>query len=294
MPPPRARAVVSLLLPWLAAKRAFKPSVGPSPRERRLDRLAFWRAMLGLITVVIATHGHRQFLAVLAEVTMKTYDTLQYALALPPPAFLAVFLLTRRDRRRTLWPRVRRYLIRGVPGLLVLLMPFLLSLLYLWLNDGDGTIPGSAVGLREILIFIWAACFYGCTLYWATRTGLWISAMHPLLAPVGSTLVMLVVSGQELIGLETDGVPSWLWLTLNLGGVASSLTLAVMEYRLLHRMGYRWREGPDPVTGPESRLSRTTGAPSEQTILSSTSSPSSGSNSTFASWSGPGSTESTL
>lgn len=283
MPPPRARAVVSLLVPWLAAKRAFKPPVGSTPEERRLDRLAFWRTMLGLITVVIATHHYRNVLEVLASATAKTYDTLQYALALPPLAFLAVFLLTRRDRRRTLWPRVRRYLVRGVPGLLVLLMPFLLSQLYLWLNDGDGTIPGSAVGLREILIFIWAACFYGCTLYWATRTGLWISDMHPLLAPVGSTLVMLLVSGQELISLERNGVPSWLWLTLNISGVVSSLTLAVMEYRLLRTMGYRWREGPDPVTGPQGQLSRTTGSPSEQTILSSTSSPSSGSNSTFAS-----------
>jgi hypothetical protein len=57
--------------------------------------------------------------------------------------------------------------------------------------------------------------------------------MNPLLAPVGSVVLVLVVTGQETIAWDTKGVPPPLWLGLNICGLISTPVLAFYEYRHL-------------------------------------------------------------
>ncbi|MEV4564149.1 hypothetical protein AB0K12_10305 [Nonomuraea sp. NPDC049419] len=291
---PQRRAALNVLLPWLFARQVFKPKVGTGKKDRLLDRLAFWRSATGLVMIVIATSNYQHIVFVSGNLGLKVVQSGVVALLLPPLAFVVLLLVTRPGLRGTLMPGARRLLARAGLAVAVVVLPFVTWSLLAAAGDGTVTIslPDAGVGtlfliLLSPLLFLWFWCFWGCTLYWAARTGLWSAELHPLLAPVGTTAVMLLVTSLELSEGDAKGVPFWLWLTLNLCGVVSSLTLAVLEYRHLRKAGHRWREGPD-------QCSRTTGAPPEQTIVSSTSSPSSGSNSTFASPAGPGSTPSTL
>lgn len=85
------------------------------------------------------------------------------------------------------------------------------------------------------------------------RTSFWMGEIHPLLAPIGSTILMLLITGQEIGGGDTKGVPVPLWLTLNLCGAASALVLAVFEYRHVWSIGYQFRSGPDPLVMDEDQ-----------------------------------------
>jgi hypothetical protein len=249
----RRRVIATVLLPWLTAKFVFKPRVGPLRKDRLLDRLAFWRSVVGMVAIMVATYGYQDALFVSGNIFLKVMQTGAYALLLPPMSFLVMLIVTRPGRRSQLMPGARRLLGRGALALTFIFLPFFL------LNLGDGHIninipdPGGAIVFLPAipLLIVWFCCFWCCTIYWAARTGLWIGEIHPLLAPIGTTVLVLLINCQELIEGDTNGVPFWLWLTLNLCGTATSLVLSVLEYRHLRSIGYQFRSGPKPVTRNE-------------------------------------------
>ncbi|MEU0570699.1 hypothetical protein ABZ297_35635 [Nonomuraea sp. NPDC005983] len=250
----RWRVIATVLLPWLTAKLVFKPRIGPLRTDRILDRLAFWRSVVGTVAIMVSTYDYQHVLYVSSSIFLKAVQTGAYALLLPPLSFLVMLVVTRPGRRAQLMPGARRLLGRGAPALTFFFLPFFL------LNLGSGqqidiTIPDPGVAIFFIpaipLMIAWFCCFWCCTIYWAARTGLWTGEIHPLLAPIGTTLLMLLINGQEIIEGDTKGVPYWLWLTLNLCGTATSLVLSVLEYRHLRSIGYQFRSGPEPVTSSE-------------------------------------------
>jgi hypothetical protein len=258
------RVIATVLLPWMTAKFLFKPRVGPSGKDRMLDRLAFWRSMVGLGVILVATSRYQD---VMANVLRKAMDTGRLALVLLPLPILAVFIVTRSGHRTRLLPGVLRLIRRAVIALAFFYLPIVLILAAAgelsidslansdvqFQSDIDFNASGAAAFWMlaaialAIVLFPWFWCFWYCTIYWAARTGFWLGDVHPLLAPLGTTGLMLLITGQELIGRDTNGVPDSLWLTLNLCGAATALVLAVFEYRHLRSIGYRFRDGPEPT-----------------------------------------------
>lgn len=57
-----SRALAIVAQPWLAAKLMFKPKVRPTREDRMLDRLAFWRATVGLATIVVISYPYQGLL----------------------------------------------------------------------------------------------------------------------------------------------------------------------------------------------------------------------------------------
>lgn len=248
----------------MTAKFLFKPRVGPSGKDRMLDRLAFWRSMVGLGVILVATSRYQD---VLANIIRKAMETGRLALVLLPLPILAIVIVTRSGHRIQLLPGVLLLIRRAVLALAFFYLPIVLFLAAAgelnieslangdvqFQRDIDFNVSGeaalwllAAIALMIVLV-PWYWCFWYCTIYWAARTGFWMGDVHPLLAPIGTTGLMLLISGQELIGRDTNGVPDWLWLMLNLCGAATALVLAIFEYRHLRSIGYRFRNGPEPA-----------------------------------------------
>jgi hypothetical protein len=252
----RRRIIITVLLPWLTAKFLFKPRIGPLRKDRLLDRLAFWRSVVGLIVIMIATYGYQDVLQVSNSTFWKAMETGAYALLLPPLSFLVILIVTRPGRRSQLMPGAGRLLGRTALALAFFFLPFLGPNLFGSEANFRNPDPRAAVVfllamLLAIAMIAWYCCFWCCTIYWAVRTGLWTGEIHPLLAPIGTAALVLVINGQELIGGDANGVPYWLWLALNLSGTATSLLLSVLEYRHLRSVGYQFRSGPESVTRSE-------------------------------------------
>ncbi|MEV0698465.1 hypothetical protein AB0I53_11175 [Saccharopolyspora sp. NPDC050389] len=250
------RVIAHLVFPWLTAKFLYKPRVGPRRRDRALDRLAFWRSVVGLLAVLVATNGYLSPFVVLSDNYGKALRTAGYALLAAPLPFLVLLAVTRSGFRSELFSGGRRMLGRGALGLAALGLP----LAVFFAADGGRYFVDSLTELLLVLIAVvvigWYATFWVCTLYWAARTSFWMSEIHPLLAPVASVFFVLLITVQEIIQLDTKGVPIPLWLALNLCGLASTLALAVFEYRHAWSTGFRFRGGPRPVPAP-GRLDRT-------------------------------------
>lgn len=239
------------LLPWRAARFLLKPRVGPFRQDQTLDQLAFWRSAVGLAIIILAAHPWRTAGDVLESTTDKTLTTAATAMLAVPLPFLALLIATRHGHRKEL--------LRGVPRLLGRAALALIGPLgffgMLFAFDGyDGrtptgpdfpTIAGIAVTM------LWLIILSACAVYWAARTGFWLSEVHPLLAPIGTTLVMLVITCDELVGFNTEGTPVAVWLTLNLGGAVTAVALSTYEYRHLRSIGHRFRTGPQPVATPD-------------------------------------------
>ncbi|MEV4104020.1 hypothetical protein AB0J42_27540 [Nonomuraea sp. NPDC049649] len=244
----RSRVLTMLLRPWLVAKLVFKPAVGPSREERLLDRLSFWRATVGMVTIVVIASRYQGVLDPWPGVFMKMLQTGVVALLLPPLAFLVMLIITRPGHRAQLLPGALRLLARAAPALTIVSLPFLLLSLFPTPSiDLDGRL-GLLAFLAAPFLLLWYFCFWGCIVYWAARTGMWTGEIHPLLAPIGTTLIMLLLNVTELWEGDSNGLPYWIWLTLNLCGTVTSLSLSTVEYRHLRSIGYRWRTGPDPMT----------------------------------------------
>lgn len=247
----RRRVIITVLLPWLTAKFLFKPRVGPLREDRILDRLVFWRSVVGIVVIMLATYRFQDAMDVSGKTFLKTLQTGALALYLLPLSFLVMLIVTRPGHRVQLLAGAVRLLGRGALALILFLLPFLLP------SEVDFTNPDPRAAVFFILtaplVIVWFCCFWCCTIYWAARTGFWTGEMSPLLAPIGTTVLMLLLNGQEIIGGDTDTVPYPLWLTLNLCGTTTALTLAVLEYRHLRSIGYRFRNGPGPVTVDEHR-----------------------------------------
>ncbi|MEV0082339.1 hypothetical protein [Saccharopolyspora sp. NPDC050642] len=247
------RVIAHLVFPWLAARFVYKPRVGRQQRDRVLDRLAFWRSAVGLLAVLVTTNAYLSPFMVLGDNYAKALRTAAFAMLAAPLPFLVLLAVTRSGYRYELLPGGRRMLGRGALALAAFALPLALLLA----TDGGSyevtTLAGLLVALIVVAVIGWYAAFCLCTLYWAARTSFWISEIHPLLAPVASSFFVLLITGQEIISLDTKGVPAPLWLGLNLCGVASTLVLAVFEYRHAWLTGYRFRGGPRPVAAPAHR-----------------------------------------
>jgi hypothetical protein len=254
LPSSPSRVLTILLQPWLLAKLLFKSEPGTTRKERLLDRIAFWRAAVGLATIALITSNYHGFLFPWASVFGKTLQAGAIALYLPPVAFLLLLAITRSGHRRAVVLGARRLLVRAGAALGVICLPFLVFAL---LPDVHVT---SSWGLLVLLalpfLLLWYVTFWVCTVYWAARTGMWTGEMHPLLAPICTTLVMLGLNVAEFAGGDSQGLPYGIWLTLNLCGTVSSLALAWAEFRHLRSIGYRFRTGPEPMTrtAPEPAL----------------------------------------
>ncbi|MBB5152860.1 hypothetical protein BJ970_000394 [Saccharopolyspora phatthalungensis] len=251
--------IVTVVFPWLMAKFLLKPGVGPLRDDRFLDRLGFWRAAVGLVVIVVATYPFQSPGTVLGSNVTKMWLTASYAMLAVPLPFLVLLIATRSGHRVQLLRGALRLLRRmalASTGFLLLIGIFLVfgregGTSYKVAETSLPGLPGFLVGVLKVFGVVgglcWLAIFILCTIYWAARTGFWLSEIHPLLAPVSTTIVMLLINGREIIEFDTRGVPGSLWLTLNLCGTASALVLAVFEYRHLHSIGYRFRSGPQPA-----------------------------------------------
>ncbi|MEV0624043.1 hypothetical protein AB0I81_62770 [Nonomuraea sp. NPDC050404] len=249
------RVPATVLLPWRTAKFLFKPRVGPSHMDRTLDRLTFWRAVVGTAVILAATLPYRDVVAGMSDLGLKMAKTGGLAFVLLPLQILVMLIVTRAGHRLHLRPGVLLLMGRLALALAVyLLMVAAGGLIFGFLDNRTVSLD---IGLVLIVLFLWFGCFWGCTVYWAVRTGFWTGDVHPLLAPIATTGVMLLISGQELIEHNTNDVPDWLWLTLNLCGTATALVLAVVEYRHLRSIGYRLRNGPEsPATATGGQTDR--------------------------------------
>ncbi|MER7081071.1 hypothetical protein [Saccharopolyspora kobensis] len=271
------RRIAAVVLPWFAARSLFKPKVGALRKDRMLDRLSFWRAALGLAVIALATFPYPRYWS---EIPFNTYlkatKTGGYALLLLPPAFLVMLIVTRSGHR----VRLMRGALRTLGYAVLALAAFYLPIVWFLRDDlsrlfVDGThefnpLPSflsGRLGAAEVLFVVFLVVFLGpwylgfwyCTIYWAARTGFWIGALHPLLTPIATTSVMLLITTKEIIKPETNDVPHPLWLALTLCGAASSLLLAVFEYQHLRSTGHRFRSGPEPMTTDETEADALTG-----------------------------------
>lgn len=229
----------------------LKPEVGPGREHRLLDRLTFWRSAVGLATIAVITFRHDHISAIFTSF-WKMLLTTVVALLLPPVSLLVLLIISRSGHRAQLLRGAVRLLRRAALAVAVVGVPIVLLVVT---NGGTTSLNwvfhplGFLVFLSLPFLFVWYCCFGVCTVYWAARTGIWSGEIHPLLPPIGTTLIMLMFNGFELWEADPEGKPFWLWLTLNLGGTITALLLAVAEYRLLWIAGYRWRGGPEPITG---------------------------------------------
>ncbi|WP_346072055.1 hypothetical protein [Saccharopolyspora thermophila] len=112
-------------------------------------------------------------------------------------------------------------------------------------SDAEGNALTSSIGV--LIGFVWFPLFGGCAVYWAARSGLWLGEIHPLLGPIGSVSLTVLIAGQEMAELDAKGVPLVWWLVLLGCGVAGMLVLAAFEFRRARVVGFRIRGGPDPV-----------------------------------------------
>ena len=257
------RVLAVVFLPWQTARFLLKPQVGPQPRDRLLDRLGFWRAAIGLAVVALTSLDYLTPGQIVDNVQDKTVLTELYALVGVPLALLVLFVATRSAYRRQLIPGTLRLLRRAGIGIACHYVPlglFFAIIGYVKLISGIGDTdsgPRALLLLAGVLVMIlfglWCGVFWPCVIYWGARTSFWLSEAHPLFAPVGSVVLVLVVTGQETIAWDTKGVPSPLWLGLNICGLISTLVLASFEYRHLRSSGYRFRGGPNRGVGAVSQ-----------------------------------------
>ncbi|MEV0056126.1 hypothetical protein AB0H34_37270 [Saccharopolyspora shandongensis] len=246
------RGIVTLILPWLAARFVFKPRISTLPKDRLLDRLAFWRSAAGLLVVVTASMAWREPFDVVGETFSKAFMTAWYAALALPLSFLVMLGTTRSGYRAELLRGGLRLLGRvalGAGAITLPIAPFVL------LDGEEVSINTGGKLLVFILVVLFIVCWYApfwvCTIYWAARTSFWTSEIHPLLAPVASSFLVLLITGREMVKPDTESLPVPLWFTLNICGVLSTLTLAVVEYRHARANGFRFRYGPRPVAAPQ-------------------------------------------
>lgn len=220
---------VGLVLPWRMARALFRPRMGDGPRNRLLERLAFWRAMAGLLLVVFVPMGWRPPHEALVDVYGQVMWT-----ALFSAGVVGVLLLWLLNLARD-WSEFFRGTARMLGRIGLACLAIVAPLVYLIIAlsvAGDGTLRGWVAAPVS-----WLTVHALCVVYWAARTCLWTSDFHPLLGPLGTALVLSLVTFRELSSGDSDGLPVALWVVLNLGGLATSLILCGAEYRHLRNSG---------------------------------------------------------
>ncbi|MGW0893763.1 hypothetical protein [Saccharopolyspora sp. NPDC002578] len=250
---------ISIVLPWQLARALFRP-YAVDKETRTLERVAFWRSASGLLTVSIATGLYQKsVLENLTEASEKTFWTALLALCVVPVVLPLLFFATHRRFRGRFGAGFSRLGGRLLAGLGTVVIPVAVAvgcIVALWAgSDGEETQVITegwqyAVGLTAFLFVGWLAGYALCFVYWAARTAMWTSDVHPLLAPVISAALAVTMTGIEFVGRWTtaqDPVPDELSYALNLCGLVTTLALAFVEYRHLRGTGIGWLTGPDPL-----------------------------------------------
>jgi hypothetical protein len=222
-----------------------------------LERLGFWRSLLGLATTVFVSIDTRPVSDVVVDDagTNVLRNALLGLLAVPV-SMLAVYFLTQRQYRAELG--FRRVIGRLALFLTTVLLPVVLITEFLIGKDlpFENATEVNVVNVVGVLLLLglllWWPVYMLCGIYWAGRTYCWIGEFHPLLAPsvtAGMTTVLAVIG---LVEMDTNGLAPEVWLTLTLGGVVTTLILATAEYVQLVRAGIGWRTGPNPAQAVEA------------------------------------------
>lgn len=119
------RVIATVLLPWLTAKFFLKPRVGPLRKDRILDRLVFWRSMVGLAFVVAATYRYQN---VWQNTLDKATQTGRLAVILLPLPLFVMLIVTHSGHRVQLLLGALRQLGRGALALTFYYLPAVLLL----------------------------------------------------------------------------------------------------------------------------------------------------------------------
>jgi hypothetical protein len=234
------------ILPWDTAKAALKPDTGDDPGAKRLDRLGFWRSVAGLGVVFLASVDYRSVRDVLiGDQGAKVATNAALGLFAVPVLVGVLFFASPARFRPDLLAGVRRMLVRVAVAVVTVGVPILL--LFVVVPDGDMSVP---VAIAAVVGGVWFLVYFLCVLYWAARTAFWIGECHPMLAPVAASLVVCVVTVNDLVGWDSNGVPLGVWLMLSGAGLVSTLVLAAAEYRHIRDTGVRLTTGPAPLFQP--------------------------------------------
>ncbi|GAB3287042.1 hypothetical protein [Parasphingorhabdus pacifica] len=235
-------------MPWTAARFLLKPKTGERLRDRELTLLASSRAVLAALVVTLATANFAQ---PWQTILSGSWDTLTHiwlpASLLAPVLFVVLLAVTRSGHRTELLPGALRLLWRLILGAVCIALP----LLVLW-QTGVGMEPTEddhalSFSTGVLLVYVWLPLFGACAVYWGARSGLWLGELHPLFGPIGSASLMLLITGREVVELDSKGLPTPWWFALIGCGVVGTLVLAVFEFRRARLIGCRFRSGPEPV-----------------------------------------------
>ncbi|RJQ71575.1 hypothetical protein D5S17_27640 [Pseudonocardiaceae bacterium YIM PH 21723] len=110
-----------------------------------------------------------------------------------------------------------------------------------WLEDPTGVLL--IKGFVGFPAGIWWVAYLPFIGYWIARSVLWVGEVHPMLAPIGSLLVVLTALANKFTNYQQEGMPYTVWLVITLTGVVTTAALSFAELRSLYGSGYRLRGG---------------------------------------------------
>jgi hypothetical protein len=113
----------------------------------------------------------------------------------------------------------------------------------------DDRIAKVLVPLAGVVPATWWMIYVPCATYWTARTVMWVGAVHPMLAPIGATLLVAATFEGKLTGYKADEVPFDVWLAMSVTGLVTTFVVAAFEIRHLRRSGVGLRSGSQPGGG---------------------------------------------
>jgi hypothetical protein len=94
---------------------------------------------------------------------------------------------------------------------------------------------------------VWWLLYAPFAVYWTARTVMWVGEVHPMLAPIGTGLLVAVVFSGKVTGRQGEEVPFDIWLPMSLTGLVTTFLLAAFEIRHLRKRGVGLRTGTCPA-----------------------------------------------
>jgi hypothetical protein len=236
-------------LPWKVTKKIFAPDDDYGVTDERVDRLGFWRAVVGLLTIIISTWPWRGDLSPFvawAEVEEKASKSVVLALIIVVGASAITFFATPLDRRRELLKGSQRVAVAGgIANVFVIANQIITAV--------RPPVPDSGlVLLVGVPIAIYLTFFIIFMVYYSVRYVFAVGSVHSMLSPICSCALVFVTTAGDVYKLDTKGVPPGFWLFLTFSGLATSWLLGYYELRGLHRMGVRLLGGPEPRHWPRT------------------------------------------
>jgi hypothetical protein len=246
---------VKKLLPWETAKAVLKPDNGDDEQAKKLDRLGFLRSVAGLVAVFVLSVDYQPAADLLiGSPGGAVASNAALALAAVPVCVAALFAASPARFRPDLRAGLRKLLRRAGIAVGTVGLP-LVPVFVLDPTDMTARLPALVI-LVLVVALVWFLAYFLCVIYWAARTVFWIGALHPMLAPLASSVLGRVLTVEHLLGGDSKGLPVGVWLMIVGSGLVSTIVLAAAEYRHLHDTGIRLRTGPGAVP-PDQRPCRT-------------------------------------